>query len=164
MNVNSIREHHAEMNEALQWVTFQVGSERYGVNVLQVQEVLKYTEITPVPGAPHYVLGIINLRGIVVTVIDTRTRFGLQNKEVDETSRIIFVEVKGHIIGMLVDSVAEVVSLQLSDIESTPNVNSEENDNAKYIQGVFSDSENILILIDVDKLFTDEDFAEAVSD
>ena len=163
MSVNAIREHHTEVNQALQWVTFQIGNERYGVNVLQVQEVLKYTEITPVPGAPHYVLGIINLRGIVVTVIDTRKRFGLESKETDETSRIIFIEVKGHIIGMLVDSVAEVVSLQPSDIESTPNVSNEENDNAKYIQGVFSDSENILILIDVEKLFTDEDFAEAGS-
>src|SRR5690554_1482395 len=61
----------------LQWVTFRLEDETYGINVMQVQEVLRYTEIAPVPGAPSYVLGIINLRGNVVTVIDTRLRFGL---------------------------------------------------------------------------------------
>ena len=61
----------------LQWVTFRLDNESYGINVMQVQEVLRYTEIAPVPGAPSYVLGIINLRGNVVTVIDTRQRFGL---------------------------------------------------------------------------------------
>jgi len=64
-------------DEVLQWVTFQLENETYGINVMQVQEVLRYTEIAPVPGAPDYVLGIINLRGNVVTVIDTRSRFGL---------------------------------------------------------------------------------------
>ena len=63
-------------DEVLQWVTFQLDRETYGINVMQVQEVLRYTEIAPVPGAPDYVLGIINLRGNVVTVIDTRSRFG----------------------------------------------------------------------------------------
>ena len=64
-------------DEVLQWVTFQLEEETYGINVMQVREVLRYTEIAPVPGAPDYVLGIINLRGNVVTVIDTRSRFGL---------------------------------------------------------------------------------------
>ena len=63
-------------DEILQWVTFRLASETYGVNVMQVQEVLRYTEIAPVPGAPHYVLGIINLRGNVVTVIDTLNKLG----------------------------------------------------------------------------------------
>lgn len=70
----------------LQWVTFRLDNETYGINVMQVQEVLRYTEIAPVPGAPHYVLGIINLRGNVVTVIDTRSRFGLPSSEVDDST------------------------------------------------------------------------------
>ena len=69
-------------DEVLQWVTFQLENETYGINVMQVQEVLRYTEIAPVPGAPEYVLGIINLRGNVVTVIDTRSRFGLPSGDV----------------------------------------------------------------------------------
>ena len=68
----------------LQWVTFKLDNETYGINVMQVQEVLRYTEIAPVPGAPSYVLGIINLRGNVVTVIDTRQRFGLYSAEITD--------------------------------------------------------------------------------
>ncbi|HDZ16073.1 MAG TPA: purine-binding chemotaxis protein CheW, partial [Methylophaga aminisulfidivorans] len=90
----------------LQWVTYQLEEEYYGINVMQVQEVLRLTEIAPVPGAPPYVLGIINLRGNVVTVIDSRMRFGLGAIEADDRARIIIAEVSGHVIGMLVDSVA----------------------------------------------------------
>ena len=72
----------------LQWVTFRLDNETYGINVMQVQEVLRYTEIAPVPGAPAYVLGIINLRGNVVTVIDTRQRFGLSPAPVTDNTSI----------------------------------------------------------------------------
>ncbi|AFO47944.1 purine-binding chemotaxis protein CheW [Pseudomonas putida DOT-T1E] len=75
----------------LQWVTFRLDNESYGINVMQVQEVLRYTEIAPVPGAPSYVLGIINLRGNVVTVIDTRQRFGLMPTEVTDNTRIVII-------------------------------------------------------------------------
>ncbi|MGP1782788.1 chemotaxis protein CheW, partial [Shewanella frigidimarina] len=89
----------------LQWVTFKLDNETYGINVMQVQEVLRYTEIAPVPGAPHYVLGIINLRGNVVTVIDTRSRFGLASADVNDSTRIVIIEAEKQVIGILVDSV-----------------------------------------------------------
>ena len=73
----------------LQWVTFRLDNETYGINVMQVQEVLRHTEIAPVPGAPSYVLGIINLRGNVVTVIDTRQRFGLTPAPITDNTRIV---------------------------------------------------------------------------
>ena len=79
--------------EVFQWVTFKLENEVYGVNVMQVQEVLRYTEIAPVPGAPDYVLGIINLRGNVVTVIDTRLKFGLMPAEITDNSRIIIIDI-----------------------------------------------------------------------
>jgi len=71
----------AQLADVSQWVTFRLGEESYGVNVMQVQEVLRVSEIAPVPGAPGYVLGIINLRGNVVSVLDTRLRFGLTKRE-----------------------------------------------------------------------------------
>ncbi len=74
-------------DEVLQWVTFQLEEETYGINVMQVREVLRYSEIAPVPGAPDYVLGIINLRGNVVTVIDTRSRFGLMQGEITDNTQ-----------------------------------------------------------------------------
>ena len=142
----------------LQWVTYHLEEEVYGINVMQVQEVLRLTEIAPVPGAPDYVLGIINLRGNVVTVIDTRRRFGLMSKEPDDVSRIIIVEVNGNVIGMLVDSVAEVVYLHQSEIDTAPNVSND--DSSRFIQGVCSRDERLLILVDVNKLLTEDEIAE----
>ncbi len=139
-----------------QWVTFFLDGEMYGVNVLQVQEVLRVNEIAPVPGAPEYVLGIINLRGNIVTVIDTRQRFGLRQKELDDTSRIIIIEVAGNVIGILVDSVAEVVYLRESEIESAPNIGSEEG--SRYIQGVSNRDNKLLILVDLNKLLNDDEW------
>lgn len=142
----------------LQWVTFRLENETYGVNVMQVQEVLRYTEIAPVPGAPSYVLGIINLRGNVVTVIDTRNRFGLAGTEVTDNTRIVIIEAESHVVGILVDAVAEVVYLRQSEIETAPNVGNDES--AKFIQGVCHKNDQLLILVDLDKLLTDEEWAE----
>jgi len=149
-----------EVNDPiLQWVTYQLEDETYGINVMQVQEVLRITEIAPVPGAPSYVLGIINLRGNVVTVINTRSRFGLMPKESDDDqSRIIIVEVNSNVIGMLVDSVAEVVYLHQSEIDSVPMVNNDES--ARFIQGVCSREDQLLILVDANKFLTEEEVSD----
>ena len=136
----------------LQWVTFRLENETYGINVMQVQEVLRYTEIAPVPGAPSYVLGIINLRGNVVTVIDTRKRFGLTCSDTTDQTRIVIIESDSQVIGILVDAVAEVVYLRQSEIEATPNVGNE--DNAKFIQGVCHKNDELLILVDLEKFMT----------
>ncbi|MCU7842908.1 MAG: chemotaxis protein CheW [Candidatus Thiodiazotropha sp. (ex Monitilora ramsayi)] len=142
----------------IQFVTFILKDEVYGINVMQVQEVLRVTEIAPVPGAPPYVLGIINLRGNVVTVIDTRTRFGLPSTEMDDASRIIVIESEKQVVGILVDAVAEVVELRESDIDVAPNVGTD--DSSRYIQGVATQEEGLLILVDLNKLLTDEEWQE----
>ncbi|ELC7281721.1 chemotaxis protein CheW [Aeromonas veronii] len=145
-------------DEVLQWVTFQLENETYGINVMQVQEVLRYTEIAPVPGAPEYVLGIINLRGNVVTVIDTRSRFGLPSGDVSENSRIVIIEAEKQVIGIMVDSVAEVVYLRSSEIDAAPAVGTEES--AKFIQGVSNRDGQLLILVDLNKLLSDEEWED----
>ncbi|MCT7357435.1 MAG: chemotaxis protein CheW [Thalassobium sp.] len=142
----------------LQWVTFRLENETYGINVMQVQEVLRYSEIAPVPGAPPYVLGIINLRGNVVTVIDTRLRFGLPTADTTDQTRIVIIEAEGQVVGILVDAVAEVVYLRQSEIETTPNVGNDES--AKFIQGVCHKNDELLILVDLEKLMTDEEWTE----
>ncbi|MEJ2213640.1 MAG: chemotaxis protein CheW [Gammaproteobacteria bacterium] len=142
----------------IQLVTFRLKDETYGINVMQVQEVLRVTDIAPVPGAPHYVLGIINLRGNVVTVIDTRMRFGLPQAEMDDLSRIIVIESEAQVVGILVDSVAEVADLRVSEIDSAPNVGNEES--SRYIQGVASRDNNLLIVVDLNKLLSEEEWAE----
>ncbi|GBL04023.1 chemotaxis protein CheW [Glaciecola sp. KUL10] len=143
-------------DEVLQWVTYRLDEETYGINVMQVQEVLRYTEIAPVPGAPDYVLGIINLRGNVVTVIDTRARFGLPPTETTDNTRIVIIESDEQVVGILVDSVAEVVYLRSSEIDSAPNVGTEES--AKFIQGVSNRGDQLLILVDLNKLLSDDEW------
>ena len=144
--------------EHRQCVTFRLDEEVYGINVMLVQEVLRITDIAPVPGAPNYVVGIINLRGNVVTVIDTRMRFGLPPKETDDATRIVIIETEHQTVGIIVDSVSEVVDIYSNEIETAPNVGNDET--ARYIDGVVSRGEELLILVDLNKLLTDDEWAE----
>ncbi|MCG3730430.1 chemotaxis protein CheW [Vibrio cincinnatiensis] len=157
MSEVKVRKEHSN-DEVLQWVTFQLEEETYGINVMQVREVLRYTEIAPVPGSPDYVLGIINLRGNVVTVIDTRSRFGLMSGETTDNTRIIVIESERQVIGILVDSVAEVVYLRSSEIDTTPSVGTDES--SKFIQGVSNRDGKLLILVDLNKLLSEEEWDE----
>ncbi|PFG07810.1 MULTISPECIES: chemotaxis protein CheW [unclassified Marinobacter] len=145
-------------DQVLQYVTFRLDDETYGINVMQIQEVLRYSEIAPVPGSPDYVLGIINLRGNVVTVIDTRRRFGLNDADITDSSRIVVMESADQVMGILVDSVAEVVYLKSSEIETAPNVGSEES--ARFIQGVCNKNGELIILVEFDKMLTDHEWAD----
>ncbi|WP_177420492.1 chemotaxis protein CheW [endosymbiont of Lamellibrachia barhami] len=156
MNTNTAE---VDANDSvLQLVTFRLKDESYGINVMKVQEVLRVTEIAPVPGAPPFVLGIINLRGNVVTVIDTRSRFGLPSAELDDSSRIVIIESEKQVVGILVDAVAEVVELNADEVDAAPNVGNDEN--SRYIQGVATRENGLLILVDLNKLLTDEEWAE----
>jgi purine-binding chemotaxis protein CheW len=155
--------HHAaaeiEVGDTItKFVTFRLKDETYGINVMQVQESLRVTEIAPVPGAAVFVLGIINLRGNVVTVIDTRTRFGLPTTGQDDASRIVIIEAEDQVIGILVDSVAEVVELRESEISPAPQTGNKEN--SRYIQGVVSREDDLLIVIDLNKLLSEEEWSE----
>ena len=142
----------------LQWVTFLLEREVYGINVMHVQEVLRYTEIAPVPGTPDHVIGIINLRGHVVTVIDTRRKFGLVPTDVTDHTRIVIIETERSVVGIVVDSVSEVTYLRQSEIELTPNVSND--DSSKFIQGVCHKNDTLLILIELDKLLSDDEWDE----
>jgi|TARA_R110002124_G_scaffold90781_3_gene231319 purine-binding chemotaxis protein CheW len=155
------QQNQAQDDQVLQYVTFRLDDETYGIDVMQIQEVLRYTEIAPVPGAPDYVLGIINLRGNVVTVIDTRRRFGLADAEVTDATRIVVMESSNQVMGILVDSVAEVVYLKASEIETAPNVGNEES--AKFIQGVCNKNGELIILVEFDKMLSDHEWAEISS-
>ncbi|MFT4994906.1 MAG: purine-binding chemotaxis protein CheW [Paraglaciecola sp.] len=160
-NDRSLNNRADKNDEVLQWVTYRLGEETFGINVMQVQEVLRYTEIAPVPGAPDYVLGIINLRGNVVTVIDTRARFGLPPADTTDNTRIVIIESDEQVVGILVDSVAEVVYLRSSEIDSAPNVGTEES--AKFIQGVCNRDGQLLILVDLKKLLSDDEWEEVIN-
>ena len=144
----------------VQLVTFRLKGQNYGIDVMRVQEVLRVSEIAPVPGAAAYVLGIINLRGNVVTVIDTRIRFGLPTTEIDDSSRIVIIESNEQVVGMLVDGVAEVVELPHSLIDAAPRVGNDES--ARYIQGIANLDDDLLIVVDLNELLTEDEWSEVV--
>ncbi|THB68107.1 MAG: purine-binding chemotaxis protein CheW [Gammaproteobacteria bacterium] len=148
-------------DQVTQWVTFSLDQETYGINVMNVQEVLPCAEIAPVPGAPPFVLGIINLRGNVVTVIDTRMRFGLPPLDEESKARVVVTEANDQVAGILVDSVSEVINVRSSEIDTAPSVGND--DSSRYIYGVVSRDNELLILVDVYKLLTKEEWADIAS-
>ena len=143
------------------WVTFTLEDEVYGIDVMQVREVLRYTDISPVPGAPPYVLGIINLRGKVVAIIDTRSRFSLPPTEPDDSSRILILEASDHVVGFLVDSVSEVAELKNNQIESAPDTGS--GDTNRFISGLYKRKDDLIILVDSNRLLSEDELAELAS-
>lgn len=135
-----------------QWATFKVDDELYGIDVIQVKEVLRYSEITPVPGSDHFIQGIINLRGNVVTVIDTRQMFGLMPHTPDDDTRIIVVEYnEQEVVGLVVDSVDEVINLPQNDIDRAPSATGEEA-TKRFVQGVCYYNNILIILLDLLKM------------
>lgn len=134
----------------VKFVTFQLDDEYYAINASSVDEVLRHTEITPVPGAPSFVLGIINLRGDVLTVIDTREVFGLSPRPIDVQSRIVVVELEDFVVGVLVDRVAEVVDLHEEAMEPPPNTGDMQA--TRFMQGVYRHHDELLVLVNFEAI------------
>ncbi len=136
-----------------QWLTFTLGKETYGIEVLHVQEVFRCPEISPVPGAPTTVLGIINLRGEVITVNDIRVMLGLPEVGVTDQTRIILMELAGQKLGMLVDSVAEIITNKASGMEPTP-MSAQGN---PFIQATCQKKDKLYILLSTHELLKDDE-------
>ena len=137
-------------DELLRLVSFNVGSEEFVVDILKVQEINRMVEITKVPQAPHYVEGVINLRGKVIPIVDLRKRFNLELKEYDKNTRIIAVDIGGNIMGMVVDSVSGVLRLPSDTIEPAPEIVT--GINSEYIKGVAKLEDRLLIFLDLSKV------------
>ncbi len=146
-----------QADELLQLVSFNIGSEEFGVDILKVQEINRMVEITKVPQAPHYVEGVINLRGKVIPIIDLRKRFNLEIKEYDKNTRIVVVDIGGHITGMVVDSVSEVLRLPSNTIEAPPEIVA--GVNSEYIRGVAKLEDRLLIFLDLSKVIDVDEMA-----
>ena len=128
-------------------VTFSLGREEYGVEIASVQEIIRATGITPVPGAPRHVSGVINVRGKILPVIDLRKRFGLAEADADEAQRIIVVEMGAKRLGMLVDSVSQVLKFSSAIVEDIPEEAMSLDDN--YIKGIGKLDNRLIIIIDL---------------
>lgn len=136
------------------YLTFSLGSEEYGVGILKVREIIGVMEITAVPHTPHYIKGVINLRGRVIPILDLRLKFGMPPKEYDERTCVIVVEVQGHNssvqVGMVVDSVSEVVNIATAEIEPAPAMGSSAE--SQNILGMAKVKGGVKILLNVDRV------------
>ncbi|MDD4733005.1 MAG: chemotaxis protein CheW [Desulfovibrio sp.] len=146
----------ARQEDALiQLVTFRIGEEEFGVDILAVQEIIRTMAITKVPKAPNFVEGVINLRGKVIPIVDLRRRFGMEDRAGDKHNRIIVIETGNIIVGFMVDSVSEVLRIPASTIEAPPAVVSGlESD---YIDGVGKLDDRLLIMLDLDRLLSGQE-------
>lgn len=142
----------ATLPEVLQIVTFKLDDEEYGVDILKVQEINRMTEITAMPKAPFSVEGVINLRGKVIPVINLRKKFGLGEKDIDSQSRIIVVDT-GSTVGLIVDSVSEVLRISSEIIEPPPPITG--GMGSEYIMGIGKLEDRLIILLDIDKLLNE---------
>ncbi|HVN49371.1 MAG TPA: chemotaxis protein CheW [Bacteroidota bacterium] len=142
------------VTELLQLVSFKIGDEEFGVDILKVQEIIRMLEITQVPNTPPYVDGVINLRGKVIPIVDLRSRFGMERRDHDRNSRIVVVELNGKIIGFVVDSVNEVLRIPKNVTEPPPALVADID--TKYIKAVGKLDDRLLILLDLEMLLLDD--------
>lgn len=141
--------------ERMQLVSFILDNEEYGVEVLKVREIIRMPNITRVPNTPHYVEGVINLRGKVIPIISLRKRFCLDEVEGDSRTRIMVMDMTNELTGFIVDSVAEVIRITSGEIQPAPPVVSGSVDQ-EYLSGVINREDRLLVLLDLERLFTEE--------
>jgi len=141
--------------ELRQFISFSVGEEEYGLELLRVKEVIRVREITWLPKAPSFVKGIINLRGDVIPIIDLRDKFGLEAKEATANTRVIVVEVEGKLMGMVVDSASQVVRIPADQIDPPPPVFGGRAQD--FITGVGKIEDKLIILLNSDAILTAEE-------
>lgn len=140
--------------EGDQYLTFILAGEEYGVDILRVQEIRGWTRATPIPNAPPYLKGVINLRGTIVPIIDLRERFGLERMDYGPTTVVIVVRVQGETrdrdMGIVVDAVSEVYSFQPGDRQEAPDLGGALDD--QFVQGLATAEEKMIILLEIDRL------------
>jgi len=157
-------EESSEDTQKGKYLTFRIGEEEYGIEIRYVNEIIGIQKITDLPDMPIHIKGVINLRGKVIPVVDVRLRFGMNERDYDERTCIIYVIIQNIAVGLIVDSVSEVLDIPSVDIENAPSVGDGRSN--KYIKGLGKVGESVKILLEVNKLLFDEEveqLAEAVS-
>ena len=147
-------------DELLQIVTFQVGKESFGLDILKVHEIIRFQPLTRIPSQPPYVEGVLNLRGKIVPVVSLRQRIGLDKQEAGKTTKIVVASVKKEVLGFVVDSVSEVLRIRSSTVEPAPRLGEVRQ---KYVSGVGKVDSQLLLLLDLDVLLSDDETAQVLS-
>jgi purine-binding chemotaxis protein CheW len=147
----------AKHDELIQLVSFMLADEEYGVEVLKVREIIRMPTITKMPNVPQHVEGIINLRGKVIPIISMRRRFGLMENENNSNTRIIIMDVVGSLTGFIVDAVSEVIRIHSSEIQPPPSMVLSGGIGQEFITGVFNHTDRLLIIMDIDRMFSEDE-------
>lgn len=142
---------------ASEYLTFTLGSEEYAIDILKVQEIRGYEAPTLIANAPPFIKGVINLRGIIVPIVDLRVKFNLGNIEYTPFTVVIILNVAGRVIGVVVDSVSDVISLNPVQIRQAPDFSG--SFDTKYILGLATVEKRMLIVTDIERLMTSADMA-----
>jgi purine-binding chemotaxis protein CheW len=142
--------------ELISWLVSTLDQEEYGVDVLKVREIIRMPIVTRVPNTPHYVDGVINLRGKVIPIISMRKKFGLMETENDKQTRIMVMDVDGELMGFIVDAVSEVIRISGSEIQPSPAVVASGIDQ-ECIAGVINQADRLLVLLDLEKMFSSDE-------
>ncbi len=138
-----------------QYVIFNLGNEEYGVDIMKVKEISEFKESTKVPNAPYFVDGIINLRGEIIPIVNLKKRFNIDNNDVDSDTRIIVINLNERNVGFVVDEASQVLRINDNDIDPAPEIIA--GIERQYITGVGKVDEKIIILLDLEKILTDEE-------
>ncbi len=133
-----------------QYLTFALGAEEYGVEILKVQEIKGYSSITPIPNTPSYVKGVMNLRGSIIPIVDLRAKLSMAEAAYNQFTVIIVVRVGAKTVGVVVDAVSDVLNIPLKDIQPTPDFGSQVD--ARFISGLAKAGERLVVLLDIEKV------------
>jgi purine-binding chemotaxis protein CheW len=142
-----------------QFLTFQLGEELYGVDILRVQEIKGYTAVTKIPNTPSHIKGVLNLRGTIVPIVELRTKFGMPTIEYTMFTVIVVVVVKEKIMGLVVDAVSDVLNIDKKDIQPPPQFGAKVD--ISFLNGIGKSGEKLIALLDMDKLLSEEDVQTA---
>ena len=140
-----------------QFVSFRLCGEEYGIRILQVQEIIRYEELTRIPQSEEFIEGVLNLRGRVVPVIDLRKRFELVQSERDNATRIVVVEIDNQVVGLVVDAVNEVQTIEENQIDPPPPLGT--GISAEYIYGMGKIEDRLIILLNIERILKEEEKA-----
>ena len=139
-------------DQSRELLTFTLGREEYGIDILKVQEIRGYEAVTTIANAPEFIKGVINLRGIIVPIVDMRIKFNLGNVSYDDTTVVIILNVSGRVVGMVVDGVSDVITLKADQVKPAPEFGA--GLDTRYLQGLGTVDERMIILVDIEKLMS----------
>ena len=148
-------------SDGSQFLTFNLGDELYGVDILRVQEIKGYTTVTKIPNTPPHIKGVLNLRGTIVPIVELRTKFGMETIDYTAFTVIIVVVVRDKVMGLVVDSVSDVLNIERKDIQAPPQFGARVD--VSFLNGIGKSGDKLVALLDMDRLLSESDIGETAS-